>query len=973
MIKIDDIYRATRGGLDVILHYYPQAAEVAGTKNKFRCRGSERIPSAVLLEQTRPDGMTVWKVCDFGDEGHALSPLDICMKEEGITRTYEAVLRLAQIFDVRDELNRSVNKPDIRQRPATVDEKDGTRIFALLPEIPAEHLEVLGPRVTREHAEALHWYEAEYVGYVKNRTVTLKYSTPHYPILMRECLVSPAMGDKPEVKFYKIYEPLNPDKGFRFSYTPDGVKPKDYINGLSELKEKYRTYNADREAQHRADPTKEKEAFYEEKLGEAFICSGERDALCCKSLGYVPIWFNSETYSLSEREYKEIMRYVKVLYNIPDIDATGRRKGRELALRYIDIHTVWLPDWLREKRDNRGKPCKDLRDWMQWRREIKDFRALTDLAMPVRFWTERENKKTQAKEYSIDAACLHYFLEMNGFYTLRDENTVAANYIRVDGNVVRRVRPKDIRKFVRDWAEERFLPRDIRNLILNSARLADSALENLREVELDFTNFTPRTQIFHFPRKTVEVTPDGIVEHGPGEFPHHVWEENVLPHRFELLPPMFEVTRLEDDAQGRPQFDIEVKGPVESCVWGYVINSSRLHWRKELEYRFDDPSGEEARAYATGPGRFRIDGEGLTAAEIREQKQNLLNKIFAIGYMLHRYKSPSRAWAPQAMDNKIGENGECNGRSGKSFLFKAMSLFMKTVKLSGRNPKLMDNPHVFDQVTRHTDFVLVDDCDQYLKMGQFYDIITSDLTVNPKNNQSYTLPFDDSPKFGFTTNYVPTDFDASTEARLLYMVYSDYYHQRTGDNDYRETRSIRDDFGRDLLTRTYPEADWNRDINFFLQCTRFYLSVCGENLKLLPPMDNIVRRKWKADMGENFEEWASVYFSEDGGHLDTVIPLSVAVEDFRKYLGSTNAHYTPKRFSRQLKAFCSYCPHIAELNPAEFRCADGRFIKKIDGKATTCIYLRSRRAAESDAAIRSGAAEGETFIPDEHSDDELAF
>ncbi|MCS2862914.1 hypothetical protein NXW13_00905 [Bacteroides thetaiotaomicron] len=48
---------------------------------------------------------------------------------------------------------------------------------------------------------------------------------------MREC-VKPAEGDTPEVKFYKIYEPLNPDKQWRFSY-PEGVKPKDYINGLS--------------------------------------------------------------------------------------------------------------------------------------------------------------------------------------------------------------------------------------------------------------------------------------------------------------------------------------------------------------------------------------------------------------------------------------------------------------------------------------------------------------------------------------------------------------------------------------------------------------------------------------------------------------------------------------------------------------------------------------------------------------------
>ena len=124
---------------------------------------------------------------------------------------------------------------------------------------------------------------------------------------------------------------------------------------------------------------------------------------------------------------------------------------------------------------------------------------------------------------------------------------------------------------------------------------------------------------------------------------------------------------------------------------------------------------------------------------------------------------------------------------------------------------------MFDQVNQHTDFILVDDCDRYLNTGLFYDIITSDMTVNPKNNQSFTIPFEESAKLGFTTNYEPIDFDPSTEARLLYLVFSDYYHQRTEDNDYRETRSIRDDFGKDLFSKTYSESEWNADINFFLQ------------------------------------------------------------------------------------------------------------------------------------------------------------
>ena len=59
----------------------------------------------------------------------------------------------------------------------------------------------------------------------------------------------------------------------------------------------------------------------------------------------------------------------------------------------------------------------------------------------------------------------------------------------------------------------------------------------------------------------------------------------------------------------------------------------------------------------------------------------------------------------------------------------------------------MDNPHVFDQVNQHTDFILVDDCDRYLNTGLFYDIITSDMTVNPKNNQSFTIPSRNRPSW----------------------------------------------------------------------------------------------------------------------------------------------------------------------------------------------------------------------------------
>ena len=486
--------------------------------------------------------------------------------------------------------------------------------------------------------------------------------------------------------------------------------------------------------------------------------------------------------------------------------------------------------------------------------------------------------------------------------------------------------------------------------IITSPKIAGSVvLERLSEVDLDFSTCTADSQIFYFKKNdlqnvAVEVTGEGLKEHLDGAtFGRYVWEENVIPHRFTKLEDMFEITSSIDET-GTRVWDIDVKN-TSSPMFGYIINTSRIHWRKEIEERF--ATSKERAAYHEAH-KFDIAGEGLSDTEIQEQKLNLVNKIFSIGYMLHRHKDPSRAWAPQAMDNKIGSDGECNGRSGKSFLFKAFEHFMKQIKLSGRNPKLMDNPHVFDQVDKSTDFILVDDCAQYLSMGIFYDIITGALTVNPKNNRSFTIPFHKAPKMGFTTNYVPTDFDASTMARLLPMVFSDYYHERALENDYLENRSIRDDFfGRSLLTEGYPESDWNRDINFFMQCCRFYLSVVEKVDKILPPLGNILQRKFKADMGENFEDWALTYFAEESGNLDCLIVRSLAFENYTRFAGNLGNRYTMKRFTKQLKSFVTLSEEIYMMNPPELCNSQGRISRRVDGKLVDVIYLRSKRAQEA--------------------------
>ncbi len=164
------------------------------------------------------------------------------------------------------------------------------------------------------------------------------------------------------------------------------------------------------------------------------------------------------------------------------------------------------------------------------------------------------------------------------------------------------------------------------------------------------------------------------------------------------------------------------------------------------------------------------------------------------------------------------------------------------------------------------------------------------------------------------------------------MVFSDYYHQKTEENDYRESRSIRDDFNKDLFSKTYSEEEWNQDLNFILQCVRFYLSVAGDPVKILPPMTNIIFRKHKQDMGANFEDWAQVYFSPDAGRLDTFLPRAKVFEDFKANGGRVQG-MTPQTFLRKLKAFVLLCPWIEELNPKHLQNSSGRIVRREEGAA----------------------------------------
>jgi hypothetical protein len=669
------------------------------------------------------------------------------------------------------------------------------------------------------------------------------------------------------------------------------------------------------------------EELKNEKLKDVIICSGDRDSLNVSALSYNVIWLNSETAKLTWSIFLELQKMCFDVYNLPDIDITGKKAGHNLAMSFLEIKTIWLPDILREHKDFRGNPCKDLRDYLRFYSKSA-FDSLVKTALPYKFWNVIV--KDDHLKYKVNSAQMYNFLHRNGWYRFRlDNEKEGYTYVHIDNNKVKQVKAIDVRTYIHNFLESIKETVELRNTFYDTSRLNENSVSNLSEISIDFTDYDKFSQYIFFINKTWKIDKNGITEFLPGDVNKYVWDNEVINHRVSKQEPPFTITQKQ-----RPDssFDYDIVIHKKDCLFlNYLINTSRIYWRKEFEDVWQ-PNQEKERLAYIQENKFNIAGPKLSESEINEQKNHLVNKLYAYGYLLHRYKDSSRPWCVFAMDNTPSEEGESHGGTGKSIAFRSINNFMNSVNFDGRNRKLTDNPFIYEVVTEHTDYILIDDADQYLNFNFFFAPLTGSLTVNPKFGKQFIIPFENVPKFAITSNYTLRNLDPSTERRILYTVFSDYYHFNTN-NKYRESRSPKDDFGKNLFQEFTPE-EWNNFFNTAAYCCSMYLNYG----KIEPPLENVTKRNLMTEMGTGFQEWADVFFSLGSGKRDELVNKNEAFEDFKK---TTNSKlWSAQRFSKSLKAWCRY--YGFELDPAELQNSNGRIIRK----ATVKTYSKDGAVTE---------------------------
>ncbi len=953
-VKKEDILHASKGGLDIILKYYPQANDVLVHKKKnFKIRHTEKTASATIKQLE--DG--IWVVTDFGGDQIPKNAIAICMEEDNLSFK-EACDKLGGLLGLTGEKIQDGPKAKISKRALKTNEEPGKWYFEFKDGFTPEELAVLGPRINEEHLNTYKLKAVKQMTRCKDNEAVVWESTPEYPIFCFD------MGE-----WQKILQPKSANKKYRFMYA--GKKPKNHIFGLGFLKKEYQKYRALHEKTEIEGEKKEDEKPY--KLPKVIIGSGDRDSLNIFSMAdgghniaksHYVIWLNSETDTLSYEDYRRLSTWCNNIYNIPDLDKTGIKAGARLGLRHLDIKTIWLPKELAEKRDWRGNPRKDFRDFIELyydaskpRKFINRFNKLIETALPMRFWDVWASDN--GMKYKFNNTQAYHFLKHSGFGRIKDENTDEYVFIQKVDNIVRKVKPVDIENYVHLFLEKRQMPIALRNMVYTTGQLKEASLNKLPVLDIDFKDSDSDRQFFFCKNKTWEISKKGIIEHKLGDYDKYTWEDKIIDHRVKAEDPYFEITK---DQQNN--YDIKVLE--KDCdYFNFLINGSRIHWRKDLEEAFDNNIDRlVAKEYAI-KNKFEIAGSNLSEDEKYEQKLHLINKIYAIGYLLHKHKAPNKAWAVYAMDNKISEGSESHGGSGKSLSLSSLKNVLKNFKtIKGRDVRVTQNDFIYDGVTKFTDAILVDDANQYLNYDFFFSEITGSMNVNPKTKTPYELDFSDSPKFIFSSNFPPRNLDPSTARRLLFVVFSDYYHFNKED-EYLQVRQVSDDFEGKNLFDSWNENQWNKYFNFLAQCLSFFLSNEG---KFDPPMGNVKIRNLRAEMGAKFFDWALNFFFQknDTGteylNLNTDLSKRDTEKDFENETGIKNL--TPQNFKKKLKSFCQL--HGWTFSDKEREDKHHRIMARFNGKSQEILFIKAEEQITIDQTIEQ--PEGSPLKPKDETD-----
>jgi hypothetical protein len=265
--------------------------------------------------------------------------------------------------------------------------------------------------------------------------------------------------------------------------------------------------------------------------------------------------------------------------------------------------------------------------------------------------------------------------------------------------------------------------------------------------------------------------------------------------------------------------------------------------------------------------------------------EKLVYCLSLIGYLLHKYKDPARPFAVILAEET--ENEAKGGGTGKGIFVKALGYINNLVVVDGKNFKI-DKNFAFQRVDLDTRLIAIEDTRKNVDFEGFYSIITEGITVEKKNKDELRIPYKDSPKVIFTTNYTIPNSGNHAKRRQKIFEFAPYFSPK---------HTPEDEFGHKLFD-DWDKDEWNRYFNLMFHCVSDYLE---NGVTEMAMSDKLSRKQVRVQFGEEFLDYFMTLESESG----LTITLERLYNDFLSFTGYDKKDYSLKRFNKAIEETCS--------------------------------------------------------------------
>lgn len=526
-----------------------------------------------------------------------------------------------------------------------------------------------------------------------------------------------------------------------------------------------------------------------------------------------------------------------------------------------------------------------------------------ELAQPLmpneQYWEEihiEQNNGRSRTEYKFNYVRCFNFLQNRGFNRIIMKSGEFKT-VHIENKIVQQVDHWFIRDFVTDFTKA-IKEEEVLNMLYRGGPqyLGPEKLSNLEYTFPIFERADKTAQNMYFKSTYWEITTSGITENSQTKMTKYIWKDKVLDFEPELLKePMIRVTRITEDIRVKlnnpdlinGEFLLDFSKDAPKCDFlQFLINTSKFSWKKVR------------------------NGEEISVEEHLEDARHLLNKLTAIGYMLHESKNDSELKMMIGADGRMSEVGASNGRSGKSLVGEYIRKLLPSVYIPGKTKDLTGDQFLFHEVTEKTRFIFIDDVRANIDFEYFFPNITGDFKVNQKGGLRFTLGKIDSPKMYMTTNHSINGDGPSFTDRQAFMVFCDFYNDK---------HKPVDDFGKHFFEE-WSSDQWNLAYNLAATCLYLYFCSIEKGWSrpkqgiVEPPMESVIKRRLRQTMGEDFLTWADEFFNALTNDDIDIATLQInkrhvrrdLYNDFLDKCPHAKKWVTATRFGQKIKAYCQF-------------------------------------------------------------------